>query len=58
MDARLVGAGCQLGFRPKRLVVGYGRIQVLRLAHGFDGPLADPVGKAVTESRSAMKRGA
>ena len=41
------GAGRRLAFRPTGVVLGNGGVQVLRLAHGFGGPLVDAVGEAV-----------
>ena len=50
--AYYVGAGHRLAFRPKRVVLGNGGVQVLRLAHGFGGSLADAVGEAIAQSES------
>ena len=50
--AYLVGAGGRLAFRSKRVVLGNGGIQVLRLAHGFGGSLVDAVGEAIGQSES------
>src|SRR5262245_10192342 len=44
-----VGAGRRLAFRPERVVLGYGGVQVLRLAHGFRRPLVDAVGETVAQ---------
>src|SRR5579862_40895 len=54
MDNCHVGTRRHLGFRPNGLVLGHGSLQVLRLANGTGGPLADTVGKAVAESGSSL----
>src|SRR5947209_6166970 len=44
-----VGAGRRLAFRPERVVLGHGGVQVLRLAHDFGGPLVDAVVEPVAQ---------
>src|SRR5262245_29069912 len=51
--AYLVGARCRLAFRPKRVWLGYGGVQVLRLADGIGCPLADAVGEAASQAGPA-----
>jgi hypothetical protein len=45
--AYYVGAGRRLAFRSKRVVLGNGGVQVLRLVHSFGGPLVNAVGQAI-----------
>src|SRR5689334_4535230 len=50
-----VGARHRMAFRPERLVLVRGSIQVLHLAHGFWRPLVGAVGKTVAPDLDLSK---
>jgi hypothetical protein len=53
MDARHVGARCQLGLYANRVALVPGRIQVVHVVSDSDSSLVDAVGEAVAEAGPA-----
>ncbi len=57
MGVVFVGPGHDLVFRPDRMVLGHSDHEVLRLAPGIGGPLADAMGQTVEKTNGRLMAG-